>query len=384
MKAERRYSCAIFALWSLVVSVGAYSGEIAHPMPTSGQCSVPADPKWTMAEKFVWQYVCIGEIANFNEGQKWGGDLDPKKGLPESRILSSTFLETILFADNYRHALTPRGVRIIGARFAQTLDLESTELEHDVWLAKSLFEEGVNFRRLKSTHVVLLTGSRVTRELNLEGLQVDQQLIINNAEFEAVDLKEAHIGGEVNLMGSVAGALDEDGLKVDQGLLMGGNAQFGEVVLRGAHIGGQVNLSGSKVIDKLDMNGLNVDQSLFMSDGAEFKDVDLGYAHVGGSVDLSGSKVTGTLDMEALKVGNDLRMSEAELGDVHLTGAHVSGSLSMDGSKVTGTLEMEALEVDLEPFMRSKAEFGKKVDLSVAHVGGQVTLEGSKSPARFR
>ncbi len=73
-----RYSYAVFAVMLVVATIGAYGGEAAQPVPTSGQCAVPADPQWTPQEKFVWGRVCIGEIADFNIGQEYGGDLDPK------------------------------------------------------------------------------------------------------------------------------------------------------------------------------------------------------------------------------------------------------------------------------------------------------------------
>lgn len=139
-----RYGWIVFLLALLVAAVGARGSDIAQPMPASRECPVPADPTWTKAEQFVWQRVCIGEPANFNIGQKWGGNLDPKKGLPESRILRPRFLESILLADKYRHALTRRGVQIIGARFTETVDLENAELEHNLLLGWSLLEGGAN------------------------------------------------------------------------------------------------------------------------------------------------------------------------------------------------------------------------------------------------
>ena len=52
-----------------------------------GTCPVPADEHWNPQEQFVWEQVCLGEDANFNLAQGYGGDLDPKEpvGLPESR-----------------------------------------------------------------------------------------------------------------------------------------------------------------------------------------------------------------------------------------------------------------------------------------------------------
>ena len=79
-----------------------------QPVPADGQCAVAADPGWTAQEQFVWRHVCAGTEANFNTEPGYGGDLNPKSaaGLPDSRILRSSFLETLLLKGEYRGALT--------------------------------------------------------------------------------------------------------------------------------------------------------------------------------------------------------------------------------------------------------------------------------------
>jgi hypothetical protein len=52
---------------------------------------------WTPQEKWVWDQVSQGEIADFNKADGYGGKLDPKKieCWQENRILRPEFLETI-------------------------------------------------------------------------------------------------------------------------------------------------------------------------------------------------------------------------------------------------------------------------------------------------
>jgi hypothetical protein len=121
-----RLSVAIL-LTLVFAPVGSRAEDPAQPIPSDGKCLVPADEQWTPQEKFVWERVCVGEIANFNyNAPGYGGNLDARKpeGLPSNRILRSSFLETILLKDKYRRALTRRGVLIVGARFAEPVDLE--------------------------------------------------------------------------------------------------------------------------------------------------------------------------------------------------------------------------------------------------------------------
>ena len=186
---------------------------LRSPFQQTEKCSVPADPQWMPQEKFVWQHVCVGDAANFNVGPDYGGNLDPKRpeGLPDSRILRSSFLETILLADKYRHALTRYGVRIVGARFKGVVDLEDAQLGNNLALDWSLLEGAAVLARLSSTHTIFLDGSVVAGTLNMEDLQLGGGLLIRYAKISAVDLQDSHVSGQLSLRGSeVTGLVNMD------------------------------------------------------------------------------------------------------------------------------------------------------------------------------
>jgi hypothetical protein len=269
--------------------------------------------------------------------------------LPESRILSSAFLETILLKDKYRRALTRRGVRIVGARFAETLDLENAELGHELWLDQSLLERGANFSRLRSTQLISFQGAKVTGELNMVSLQVARSLFMRNTELAEVNLGSAHVGGTLELSRSkVTGRLYMDKLSVASSLLMR-NAEFAEVNLGSAHIGGTLELSRSKVTGRLYMDKLSVASSLFMRN-AEFAEVNLGSAHVGGSLQLSRSKVTGTLNMFSVQVDRTVLLSRgadfvgpvdcffAKFANLELAGGSFHADVDITGTQILGEL----------------------------------------------
>jgi len=54
---------------------------------------------WTPQEKWVWQRICQGQVANFNEAEGYVDKLDPKinENWVEKRILTQTFIKTILW-----------------------------------------------------------------------------------------------------------------------------------------------------------------------------------------------------------------------------------------------------------------------------------------------
>lgn len=105
------------ALLSLPFDVRA--GEPTQPVPTDAHCRIATDARWTPQEVFVWNRACVGEIADFNTEPGYGGDLDPKRpeGLPDNRVLLSSFIETVLLTEKYRHALTRNGASYLGCSF---------------------------------------------------------------------------------------------------------------------------------------------------------------------------------------------------------------------------------------------------------------------------
>jgi hypothetical protein len=346
-----------FLLGLLAAPLTARAEDIPHALSTGGTCSVPADEHWKPQEQFVWNRVCLGEEANFNLEQGYGGDLDPKKppGLPESRVLSSTFLATILLSDKYRNALTRRGVRITGARFTERVDLHNAELSSELWLDRSLLEKGADLQGLRSTRRITLYGSKVTGPLKMTALDLRGDLHIGGeAEFGAVDLSSAHVGGDLNLSGStVAEDLNMVGLQVDAYLEMD-DGKFTRIDLTSARAS-WLSLDGSRVTGLLDMGFLHVDNNLVMT-GAEFADVLLGLAHVQGHLVLANSKVTGDLEMLGLRVDGNLMAIKVEVSKASLTMAVVDGTLSLIGATVNGDLDMSGLRIGRDLQLMSISE----------------------------
>ena len=91
------------------------------------------EPGWSEPEKWVWQEVQAGRIANFNDRY---GKIDPRSpdGWSAIREITPFFLETILTRDVYQKALPRQGVRIVGAWVRQPIDLAHGSLSHPWWL----------------------------------------------------------------------------------------------------------------------------------------------------------------------------------------------------------------------------------------------------------
>jgi uncharacterized protein YjbI with pentapeptide repeats len=365
----------LLALTLSIAPLGARGQEPKQPASLEKPCSVSADPSWTPQEKFVWERVCAGEDADFNAAPGYGGHLDPTKpeDWPQNRVLRPKFLEMILFKEPYRSALTRKGVVIVGARFTEAIDLENAELEHPFGLQDSRLEKDVDLDGVRSKFPMAFSGSDVAGTLDMYELELSGDLMIQNAHFAEVDLRGAHVDGQLNLSGSkVTGKLNMTGLRVGSHLIMRDKAEFVDVALTGAHVGGDLNLSGSKVSGELNMDGLQVIGSLDMEN--QFADVSLIGAHVG-SLTLRGSKVSGELIMAGLQVGRGLFMVDhAEFADVNLTAAQVGGQLALLDSKFAGNVSCCGLEAEEQVFM--SAEFDDRIDCAIAKIKGDLYLDG--------
>src|SRR5262245_37465801 len=183
-----RHVCVLIGLTLLVAPVCASAQPAPDPPSLDEPCPVPADPRWTPQEAFVWERICVGKEADFNEAPGYGGELDPKSqsDWPQNRILRSAFLEMILLKDPYRRVLTHHGVGIRGARFSEALDLAGAELPCVLALVDSLFERGAKLAELKSKHFLILHNSNVQGMLHLGGAQV--RLLVMSSMFSDVDL----------------------------------------------------------------------------------------------------------------------------------------------------------------------------------------------------
>ncbi|MBI4526526.1 MAG: pentapeptide repeat-containing protein [Deltaproteobacteria bacterium] len=345
-------------------------------MPPS---QITSQPPWTPQESWVWEKICAKEIADFNREAAYGGPLDPKKpeGWNSDRLLSAKFLQNVLLSESYRQVIPATGVRICGAWFQDSLDFSFAKLSQALWLSNCRFESNVVLRRFETSGLIVLSGSKFVRALNMNSIKIGQDLMHQGAEFAEVDLRGAKIEGQVDMMGSrFAGTLNMGTVRISRDLLMD-KGEFAEVDVRGGKIEGQVDMSRSKFTGWLNMNGLHVGQSLFMRDKAEFTEVNLTGAEIEGQVDMSRSKFTGSLNMNGLRVGQHLLMCDgAEFADVDLGGAQIEGQIEMRSSKFGGRLNMASLKLRQGLFMREKAQFGQ-VDLVAAKIDGQIDMRGS-------
>jgi hypothetical protein len=374
--------------------VCASAEDIGQQVPADGRCRIDEDTTWTGQERFVWQHICAGKIADFNQGTEYGGTLDPRKpeGLPENRILGPHFLETILLDDKYRRAITRLGVRIIGARFTEPLDLHNADLRHELWLDQSLFEKDVDLSGLRSSRPLTLDGAKIVGKLDLYGARVDDNLAIRNAEVLSIGLISARVGHILDLTNTkVPDGINMNGLQARGVFLRGAeigidgrnastaDSKAGMVDLVGARIGQDLDMNGAKLREGLNLNGLVVDADVEMTEiqiAAAAKMVDFKIVRVGRTLYLRRSVVEATLDMGELHVGGAIFMDGGKFAKVSLANAHVGQNLDLTGSTVADTLDLSELQLGGDLFMREGGSFAD-VKLVDARIGGEIDMSGS-------
>lgn len=361
--------CAGLVLALLLSQSAARGEDFARRGLASGECAVPADAGWTSQEKFVWQNVCSGKTADFNEGADYGGELDPTQpeGLPETRILRWAFIETILLGVKYRHAVNRRGVTIIGARFTSRIDLSGADLQYDLGLIGCLMEKGGDFKWLKSTRSLVLNASKVIGLLDMEGLDVQQNLSMRHTELDGVELAASQIGGQLLLIGATVGRrLNMTSIRIHRDLLMG-DAALNEILLRYARVDGQISFGGSKVNGPVDMDALHVDHDLLMYLADVRDKVELNEGYIGGQFSLSGSTFHGPLMMTSLHVGSNLFVQPGGVardegaGVEQMREAVFKKPISLYFGKIEGSLELIG-------------SFHGRVDLTGTQISGDLGL----------
>ncbi len=338
------------------------------------KCRVPPLPKWTEPEKWVWKQICEGRIANFNI--RSNEELDPRKPdhngkWSNDRILSSSFLETILLHKPFRSAIPRQGVRISGASFPDYINLTDASIERPLMVHKSRFKSQVDMFRLRTPALISLEGSKFDGGLNMNSSSVGVHLFMRDATFDQVDLKGAEISDYLDMNGSTfKGKLDMGSASVGVNLFMR-DATFDQVDLKGAEIGGQLTMIGSAFKGKLVMGSASVGGSLHMR-SAEFDEVDLRGAGINDQIVMIESTFKGSLIIDSVSA-DSLFMRRANFDEVDLRGAKINDQLEMEGATFKGPLIMSSVSVGGSLHM-GDANFGE-VDLRGAKIGAQLTMD---------
>ncbi|WP_117211265.1 pentapeptide repeat-containing protein [Allorhizocola rhizosphaerae] len=248
---------------------------------------------------------------------------------------------------------------------------------------------------------VVLSGARITGQLNLNGGEVGYEVTLDRCWFdETPDLGDASGKGLFATNCRFPG-LNAWNLKVSLAQF-GGSRFTGPVLLTGSRISGDLDFSGARLANPgdtaLNAQDVSVDGSVFCGSGFEAE----------GVIDLNGMKVQGRLDMTGARLDNaggicvdayqviverDAAFSEVNAqGQIHLRLARIGGMLGLDNIKIErpppgndGTVfQGELLTVGQAIVCRSSAIDGA-FEIGFAKIGTGIDLSGTviENPGGF-
>ena len=401
--------------WFLVATILTVVNPITAQPPDVKKCyDLDANSNWSNPEKFVWRSACVGAVANFNKQyQRNFHPGKPDKCAAGKRHLSSEFMETILFGEEFQGAITRQGIRIVGACFSEKLDLSSGELPQQLGIRASRFENGLDMKNLNAAHIVSLTDSffegdlllnsarigiqleldnvTVTNELVLNSASIDGSLFLDGANLAKVDLIGVRVGKQFSIMGAVVREnMHMDAASIGGSLLMSKSAFGADLTLRAAKIAVNLEMNEIKFANEsnqLRMDSSSVGGSLHMRN-AVLADAWLLGAEVGGQAGFQGAQVK-KLVMDLAEFGESLSMDFATFGEVILRSVKVGNQVSMVRTEVKGKLNMNSASVGSGLIMGSRCNHPRKngnekkssfnrIDLSAITIARELDMIGSE------
>ncbi len=331
--------CRILLLALLGIPVPQFVEAPARAQESgASSCSVAADPAWSAQEQWAWSQICAGRVADLSH--RFGQSDDPAAAAswPPERQLGVDFLRTVLLRDPWRSAVPADGLRIVGARFGEAIDLVNAGIGREVALERSYFAGDVRLRGSTVPHGLSFAGSR------FGGL---------------LDLGKAVVEGEADLQGVAANDLN----------------------LAGARIGTNLNLNGLAIAASFNLEALQVGRNLTLRKKPQIPGGWLLAADIGGDFFIEGAAIAGPLMLEDLKLGSDLLIYGSRLGTLNLSGAGLGGALRIRHSLFEGAVAMREAQIGKSLIVEGQTGFAGPLQLTSTTIAGDLVIANSAAAA---
>lgn len=287
------------AFWVFVSSVAFGAGFAradAIELPTPKACPIVAAQQlgpeeaasWNTCDKWAWDCISKGLEANFYIKQcveqrsvdakayrakyKYAPFYNPDQ-FKESNGLSKRFVYTILTKRDYANAIAATGIRLVGAYFADTVNLENVTTDKNLVFDQSIFKAGLRLTNFRGERNVSLDGCNIRGRLYLLRANIGGTLFMEEGVFDLLDAGDARFSGSIDGPGAIFNApIRLDRVKVE------GKVSFIRARLT------ELTAFDTTIGSKLEMR----------------------YAHVRGRIDLTGSTINGDLRLQRLQFGRTL------------------------------------------------------------------------------
>ncbi|MBE9136459.1 hypothetical protein IQ254_04465 [Nodosilinea sp. LEGE 07088] len=317
------------------------------------------------SEKNLLNSLIAGKKANYsvkNEvlntpktAAKWGSD----------RLIRASFLIWLCTDTDAIQYIPYQGLRIIGARFEGSLNLQFSKIDfplifHRCYFNETIWLKGATIRLLdlSGTHIV-------NASLEAESIRVENDVLLCNGFCISgrVSLAGATIGGVLQCSTSRFNHPCGDSLIAQNAEIKGDiflNSGFyasGQVWLRGAMLGGSLVCSGGRFESPngycLMANSVTAKDNVYLDNGFYSNgQVSLSDIKIGGSLKCEKASFINSCDKniiaERAEVEGDFLLRESFLcgGSIWLLGATIGGNLDCSGSKLCSKYNIQGLSGD--------------------------------------
>lgn len=400
----------------------------AQAPATSDECLDAAAESWTSAEIWVWERICVRQLADMSSFV--GVEAGPDNVTQESKI-STGFLKSILLDEPFVSALARRSVRMRGVWLEGSLDLSGEVIPSGLMVEDSLIEGNVLLAESRIAGPLSLAGSQVSGYIDLnfgsvegslgvERSRIEDDVFMSDAQVAGIlDFSESTVDGSISLQNSrvssslimrsgvfeelrmtaarvdgafdapdarFAGPIDATGANILDWVWLSGSIFLQSVDLRWSQIGGSIVASRSVFRDSLIINSATVTGSVFLADGT-YEFVDLRDVTMSGGVGATDSDFQEEFLLGTSSVRTDVQFSRSRFGLANLVDASVGGELELSGAVFDAGLDLRGVRVDgVLSFIDKEAEevarWGSTafIDLRVATVGFIDDVPGAWPP----
>jgi hypothetical protein len=330
--------------------------------------------------------------------------------------LSGSRLEAPLIADT----LEVGGSLHMESTSFKTVNLMAAKIGGYVGTSGSSFEEPFNasFARIGGSLVMASDPQHTTKftTVNLVGTKITENAFLNNTTFDGdFDAGYLQVGGTLSMIGSsIYGAFNANYLNIDGDLLLN-EAHLKEANLNAAKVKGSFNANGSSLDGAFNANTLQVDGDFIIgldnnNNLSSFSNIFINNSKINGNFRIIYANIRGNLLAGMLRVGGNLEMEsvtedfkddvtkiagefdvalpqkyvhkKAKFKHIMLVGASVEGHVLIAGSVFDGEFLASYLRIGGSMYMRD-AQYLAEVSLNMAHVGGNLDLSGAILAAGF-
>lgn len=259
------------------------------------------DRAWSGCEKWAWSCIRYGREANFFAKKcvelrsREANELRARfryapfrhpDSYREANGIGGPFLYAILTKEQYVREIHPAGVRLVGAYFDRQVNLENVTTDKNLVFDQAMFKAGLRLTNFKTEKNFSLDGSNVRGRIYLLRAVIQGTLFMEEGAYDLVDAADARIGASIDAPNSIFNApFRLDRVKVE----------------------GKVNLIRARLTEFTAWDTT-------IGSKLEFR-----YAHVRGRIDLTGTTIHGDLRMQRMEFGRALEVHETLLCDWDLT-----------------------------------------------------------------